>query len=95
MTSENLTTLTEQIISTLTIQTFFGKIFPKFSLIPKLSQGAYFRVIRALAEQGTLAKECNYLSNKCNAGSSYREQPYLLQFVLPQSFYSLAEIEYL
>ena len=35
--------------------------------IPKLPQDAYFRAITALAEQGTLAKECNYLSNKCNA----------------------------
>ena len=40
--------------------------------IPKLPQDAYFRAITALAEQGTLAKECHYLSNKCNAGSSYR-----------------------
>ena len=35
--------------------------------IPKLPQDAYFRAITALAEQGTLAKECNYLSNQCNA----------------------------
>ena len=32
--------------------------------IPKPPQDAYFRAITALAEQGTLAKECNCLSNK-------------------------------
>ena len=35
--------------------------------MPKLPQDACFRAVTALSGQGTLAKECGYLSNKCNA----------------------------